>query len=84
MAVVVTVAVADVPPQKKRTAQGVIGFVIVLSVIGLEHHEALVALEDLLDVIDDGLKLLFLEPGLLLDPVGTPVQREYQKAESET
>ena len=71
----------DLQQQRYRALQRVPGLVAVLAVVGLQYHEPLVALEDLLDLPDAGLQPGRLHPLLLLEGVGAAVQRQHQQVD---
>ena len=69
--------------QRQHTLQGIEGLIIVLPVIGLEHHKPLVAGEGLFDVLDPAGHLLLGVPFLVLDGVGPAIQGQEQHVHGE-
>ena len=65
--------------QRHRTAQSVIGLVVILAVVGLQHHKAFIALKDLPDMVNTRLEPFEPYPFLFLHCVGAPVKGKYQK-----
>ena len=68
----------DLQQQGHGAPQGVGGGIIVLPVIGLEHHHPLVAGEGLFDVGHAVVKPGLRDPGLLLHGVGPAVEGKHQ------
>lgn len=71
----------DLQQERQGALQGVERLVVVLAVVRLKDHDALVALEHLLDVVNAGLELLRGFPLLLLDGVRPLVQGQHQEVD---
>ena len=69
----------DLQHERQRALERVEGLVVVLAVVGLEHHEALVAGEALFDMRHPGREPLLDLPLLCLDGVRAPVERQQQE-----
>ena len=70
--------------QRNGPAQRVVRLVVVLTVEGLQHHEALVAFEYLFDVVDSGLQLFEPDTFLLLHGVRASVEGKNQQINCQT
>ena len=70
--------------QREGTFQGIIRLVAVLSVIGLHHHEPLVALEYLFDMVDAGFQFYQPHPFFLLHGVRPAVERQHKQVDRDT
>ena len=60
------------------------GAVVILAIVGLEHHHALVALECFLDLSDPGSQALFDLALLCLHGISPVIQRKYEDVDYKT
>ena len=71
----------DLKRQRQRASEGINRLVVVLAVIGLQHHEALVAAEGLFDMVDPGSKLFLRRALLRLDRIRAAIERQQKGVE---
>ncbi len=65
--------------KRQHTSEGIELFVVVLSVIGLSHHKAFIALEGLFDVLDPVFHFFLLFTFLILNGIGLTIKRQKHK-----
>ena len=70
--------------QRERTLHGADGSVVLLSVVGLQNHKTLVALEGFTDMFYPGLHLFLLFMFRFLHGIGTLIEREDQDVYNDT